>query len=291
MFDPSYKFNDFKSYKVHAFKCLGGLCEILIETSDITKSNSIFKLLYDEAKRIEKKFSRYEKNNIVAKINTAAGRKTHLDKETAKLIHFADQLYAVSDGLFDITSGVLRRVWTFDQSSNVANLSDVEKILKFVGWQKVTLEKKAITMPAHFEIDLGGIGKEYAVDRCVSLAVQFGTTPVLVNFGGDIAVTGPKSNHQPWLVSIEDSTERYHLFSGGIATSGDKNKYLIHNDKKLSHILNPKTGWPLIDAPASITVVGENCTAAGALSTLAMLKSPYHAQFLKDEAEVYFIRS
>ena len=290
MFDPTYRLTDFKSYKTHAFKCMGGLCEIIIETPNNNLSELIFKSLYNEAKRIEKKFSRYEKNNIIFKINSALGKKVHLDKETAKLIHFADQLYSVSDGLFDITSGVLRRVWTFDQSSNVANQSDIEKVLKFVGWHKVKLEKKSITLPSGFEIDLGGIGKEYAVDRCAQLALQLGPTPVLVNFGGDIAVTGPKVNNAPWQIQIEDSSEKYNLFYGGIATSGDKNKFLLHNDKKLSHILNPKTGWPLINAPASITVIADNCTAAGALSTLAMLKSPNHEIFLENEAEHFFIK-
>lgn len=289
MFDPTYRYTDFNSYKAHAFMCMGGLCEVLIETSDKLISNQIFSLVYDEAKRIEKKFSRYETNNIIYKINNAEGKKVHLDKETSKLIHFADQIYRVSDGMFDITSGVLRKAWTFDQSSNIASEETVKELLKYIGWNKVKLEKKSITMPKHFQIDLGGIGKEYAVDSCIQIAKTNSAVPTLVNFGGDIAVTGPKINNLPWIVNIEGAPERYNLFFGGIATSGDKNKFLIHKGDKLSHILNPKTGWPLVNAPASITVVADTCTAAGTLSTLAMLKAPLHEEFLRDEAEYYFI--
>lgn len=289
MFDPSYRFTPFHSYHSHTFKCMGGLCEVLIETSDRNMSQQIFTVIYDEAKRIEKKFSRYETNNIVSKINSALGKKIHLDKETAKLIHYADQMFQLSEGMFDITSGVLRKAWVFDQSSNIAKDSDVEELLKFIGWNKVKLEKKAITLPKGFQIDLGGIGKEYAVDSCVQKSKAFSPLPVLVNFGGDIAVTRPKLNDSPWIINIDGAQERYHLLFGAIATSGDKNKYLLHNGKKLSHILNPKTGWPLIDAPSSITVVADTCTAAGTLSTMAMLKAPHHLDFLKNEAEYYFV--
>ncbi len=268
---------------------MGGLCEVLIETTSDKASKEAFALAYTEAKRIESKFSRYNDKNIISKINTGGGKKIKLDKETAKLIHYADKIFEVSDGLFDITSGVLRKAWLFDQSSNVASQKEIEALLPFIGWSKVTLEKKALTLPKGFEIDLGGIGKEYAVDSCISLLGQISKMPCLVNFGGDIAVTGPKEKDLPWNVQLEGCSESFNLFRGGIATSGDKNKFLMHEGKKLSHILNPKTGWPISDAPTSITVIADTCTAAGTLSTLAFLKAPHHEDFLKEEASEHFI--
>lgn len=291
MFDETYRIIDHGKYQAHTFLCMGGLCEILVESQNIDHSKSIFKIAYDEAKRIEKKFSRYEPNNIIWKINNSNGKKVSLDKETAKLIHYADQVYDVSEGLFDITSGVLRKVWKFDQSENIPNKESIEELLKLIGWNKVKLEKKAITIPKGFEIDLGGIGKEYAVDRCVSLIKLEHATSVLVNLGGDIAVTGPKSDKSPWLISIDGSPKQYQLMGGAVATSGDKNKFLLNKGKKLSHILNPKTGWPIENAPSAITVMADTCTAAGSLSTLALLKSPNCESFLEDEAEEFFILS
>lgn len=290
MFDESYKFVDHSNFKAHSFKCMGGLCEILIETPDKALSLEMFKTAYTEAKRIEQKFSRYDNANIISKINNANGKKISLDKETAKLIHYANQIFEVSNGFFDITSGVLRKVWNFDQSTNVPSQEDIKTILPQIGWEKAKLEKKALTLPKGFEIDLGGIGKEYAVDSCTSLLKEsFCNTPALVNFGGDIAVTGPKLNDMPWSVQVDSSDKEVKLFNGGLATSGDKNKFLLHQNKKLSHILNPKTGWPITDAPTSITVISNTCTGAGTLSTLAFLKAPHHKEFLDDEAEEYFI--
>ncbi|MGH1469297.1 MAG: FAD:protein FMN transferase [Bdellovibrionales bacterium] len=289
MFDSSYKLVNHGRYQAHSFFCMGGLCEILVENQNLDHSRSIFKIAYDEAKRIEQKFSRYEPKNIIYKINNAGGKKVSLDKETAKLIHYSDQIYRVSDGLFDITSGVLRKVWRFDQSENTPSKTEVESLLSAVGWDKVKLEKKTIAMPSNFEIDLGGVGKEYAVDRCVALIKLKHKTSVLVNLGGDIAVTGPKSDGSPWVINVDGASKNYQLMSGAVATSGDKNKFLIKDGKKLSHILNPKTGWPLENAPSAITVIADTCTAAGSLSTLAMLAAPKHREFLESEAEDFFI--
>ena len=289
MFDQSYKFFNHGKYQAHTFFCMGGLCEILVESQNEEHSKSVFKIAYDEAKRIEKKFSRYEPGNIIHKINNAEGKKVFLDKEIAKLIHYSDQIYNLSEGLFDITSGVLRKVWTFDQSENVPSADEIKNVLKYVGWGKVKLEKKAITLPKGFELDLGGVGKEYAVDRCVSLIKLEHKTSVLVNLGGDIAVTGPKSDKSPWLISIDGSLKQYQLMDGAVATSGDKNKFIIKDGKKLSHILNPKTGWPTENAPSAITVIADTCTAAGSLSTLALLNSPDCNEFLESEADEFFI--
>jgi thiamine biosynthesis lipoprotein len=289
MFDATYKIIDHGKYQAHSFFCMGGLCEVLVESQNIEHSKSIFKIAYDEAKRIEKKFSRYELGNIIYKINNAGGRKTSLDKETAKLIHYADQIYDLSSGLFDVTSGVLRKIWTFDQSENIPSQDDIDQTLKFIGWDKAKLEKKSLTLPKGFELDLGGVGKEYAVDRCISLIGLKHKTSVLVNLGGDIAVTGTKSDKSPWLINVDGSSKQYKLFSGGVATSGDKNKYLLEDGKKLSHILNPKTGRPVENAPSAISVVADTCTAAGSLSTLAMLNGVDCKEFLESEADDFFI--
>jgi FAD:protein FMN transferase len=286
MFDESYRYLDYGEFKAHSFFCMGGLCEILIETSDQETSLQVFKPVYEEAKRIESKFSRYRTDNIIYKINHADGKKVSLDKETRKLLKFADSLFYASNGLFDITSGVLRRAWTFNGSSTVPDRETVERLLPLIGYQKVQVEGDRILIPKGAEIDFGGIGKEYAVDSCTALART--TRPeisTLINLGGDIAVTGPKKNGTPWKIKVEDAEEDLNLFSGAVATSGDKNKFIMHEGRRLSHILNPKTGYPIEGAPRSVTVVASNCTEAGALSTIALLQGPGAEKFLEEQAE------
>ncbi|MEK6554562.1 MAG: FAD:protein FMN transferase [Bdellovibrionota bacterium] len=288
MFDESYRYLDYGEFKAHSFYCMGGLCEVLIETSDKDQSLNIFKAVYNEAKRLESKFSRYRTDNIVYKINNSNGKKVSLDKETRKLLKFADSLFYASSGLFDITSGILRRAWIFDGSSNIPSREAVEKLLPYIGYQKIQVEGDRLSIPVGAEIDFGGIGKEYAVDSCASIAHEVGRGVVtLVNLGGDIAVTGPKKNGDPWKIKVEDAQEDLILYSGAVATSGDKNKFLLHEGRRLSHILNPKTGYPVEGAPRSVTVVASNCTEAGALSTIALLQGSGAEAFLSEQAEIY----
>lgn len=287
MKDLSIHFIDYGDYKAHSFKCMGGLCETIIETSSVEVSQKIFNVIYEEAKRIEAKYSRYVKGNVVDLINTAEGRAVKIDTETYGLLSFADSLYHASKGLFDITSGVLRRVWVFDGSESTPDKVLIQKNLLKVGWESVVFNKKTLKIPSGWELDFGGIGKEYAVDSCCAKAKSLKMAPTLINFGGDIAVTGPKKNNTPWRIDVDQSAEKIMLFNGGVATSGDKNKFLMYKNKKLSHILNPKTGWPIEDAPRSVTVVGHNCVEAGSLATIALLKGKNAEEFLKSEVDQF----
>lgn len=289
MFDLSVKFLDYGSYKAQSFHCMGGLCEVLTETEDVAEAKKIFSAVYNEAKRLEKKYSRYDKTNLIHQINTAGGKAVAIDDETHRLIAFADSLFKVSDGMFDITSGVLRKAWTFDGGSEIPSQETLSEVVKNIGWQKVKFDAKTVQIPAGWQLDFGGIGKEYAVDSCCEKAKVVSSVPTLVNLGGDIGVTGPKKDKSPWKIEVDQSVETLSLFRGGVATSGDKNKYVMQGDKKLSHLLNPKTGWPVEGAPRSVTVVASTCVEAGALSTLALLQGKNAERFLKQEATAYKI--
>ncbi len=120
-----------------SFLAMGSPCELLIDSSDAAIVASLLDVVASEAWRIEDKFSRYLHGNIIDKINGSTGRPLEIDDETASLLDFADMLTELSDGAFDITSGVLREVWHFDGGDNVPDKSAVESILKRVGWNKV----------------------------------------------------------------------------------------------------------------------------------------------------------
>lgn len=284
-----WQVRDFQNYKAGTFHCMGGLCEVLIETDNSYIANELFENIYKEAKRIELKFSRYVENNVVYQINHANGKKIKIDSEVYKLLNFADNLFKASNGLYDLTSGVLRKIWKFDGSNKIPNENEVSLALKKIGWNNIKFDKNYLQIPKDWEIDFGGIGKEYAVDVCVELAKVKNSPPLLVNFGGDIAVTGKKSNNQPWIVNIEDSEKKLFLFKGAVATSGDKNKYIMYKGKKLPHILNPKTARPVEGSPRSVTVIADTCSAAGALSTIAILQGQNAERFLKQEADDFVI--
>jgi len=267
---------------------MGSPCELITEASTRDRARGLARLAADEVWRIEDKFSRYRDDNIVHRINTAAGRGVEVDEETAGLLDFAVTLYELSDRKFDITSGVLRAVWRFDGSDRIPEPEAVRRILDKVGWDKVSWQRPVLTMPAGMEIDLGGIGKEYAADRAVNLLRAAGAPPSLVNLGGDLAVSGPPSNRRAWKVAIEGELEGSHeklidLRQGALTTSGDTRRFLLRKGVRYSHILDPTTGWPVPDAPRSVTVAADTCTQAGMISTMAMLRGPGAEQFLAEE--------
>lgn len=274
---------------------MGSPCELVCEATKRQEALGLTQRVAEEAWRIEDKFSRYLAGNIVSRINSAAGRPVEVDDETADLLDFAATLYELSECRFDITSGVLRRVWHFDGGDGVPGEDSVKDILRLVGWHRVQWRRPVLEMPAGMEIDLGGIGKEYAVDRCAALAREQGSSPCLVNFGGDLATTGMPRRRQCWKVAIEGdepgaSDRIIELKQGALATSGDARRFLLKNGVRYSHILDPTTGWPVPNAPRSITIAAVTCVEAGMISTLAMLRGAEAENFLGAQDLVYWCR-
>jgi thiamine biosynthesis lipoprotein len=262
-------------------------CEVLIDTEDRAAAEALAALARDEAVRIERKFSRYLDGNLVHRINHAHGLPVTLDEEAAALIDYAAACHDGSDGRFDITSGVLRRVWTFDGGTRVPDDAAVREALRLVGWSRVRWEKPVLTLPAGMEIDLGGIGKEYAVDRAAARIADRTEAAFLVNFGGDLFASGPRRDNRAWGVGLDDPARSgeavlgtFDLAAGALATSGDARRFVMHEGRRLGHILDPRTGWPVEGAPRAVTVLGRTCLEAGTLATLAMLQGPDAAAFL-----------
>ena len=276
------------------FEAMASPCEVLMEVESEAQAVTILEAIAAEAVRIEKKYSRYLPDNIVAQINSANGHTVEVDAETARMLDFADQLYQMSDGLFDITSGVLRAVWRFDGSDRLADKERVELTLERVGWNRCEWKDRRITMETGMEIDLGGIGKEYAVDRCSQIARDLTGKSVLINFGGDLATSCERQEGKCWSVGrlitgFDEPVELFRLNQGAIATSGDRNRFLLRDGIRYSHVLNPKTGWPVENAPHTVSVAANTCIEAGMFSTLAMLQGTQAEEFLKLQGKPYWI--
>lgn len=280
---------------VGSFKAMASPCEILIETDDDALAADLVARAYREARRIEAKFSRYRDDNIVHRINNSPGQVVRVDEETAALLDFAAHCYAISDGLFDVTSGILRRAWTFDGSDRLPSAAAVNALLDNIGWSRVRWSNPELRLEPGMEIDFGGIGKEFAVDRTLDLLRGHSDAPLLVNFGGDLHCSGPRAGGQPWYTGIENpqqqgqAADTLQLFQGALATSGDAFRYLQKDGVRYGHILNPRSGWPDPAAPRSITVAAANCTQAGILATLAMLHGAEAEDFLRVQQVSYWI--
>ena len=278
---------------VGRFDCMASPCEVLIECEAMTEARDLIEIASAEAYRIEQKFSRYRDDNIVHRINGGEGR-IEVDEETARLLDFAQDCYQLSDGYFDITSGILRQAWRFGPGARLPTQRELDRLLPNIGWRKLSWEKPYLSLPVGMEIDFGGIGKEYAVDSALGLLHEASAHSALVNFGGDCHASGPLAGERPWMTGIEnpnrpgDASAMIQLRSGALATSGDVFKHIEHGGRRYGHILNPKTGWPNTASPRSVTVAARTCTEAGVLSTLAMLQGADAETFLDAQDVKYW---
>lgn len=283
-------------YSIGRFTAMACPCEILVDSTDRPLIDKLISTAFNEARRIEKKFSRYRDDNIVYEINHTNGKPLQVDNETADLLDFAEQCYQLSEGMFDITSGILRNAWTFDGSDKLPDEQLVQDNLKRVGWRKVNWQRPELTLQTEMEIDLGGIGKEYAVDKTASQLLEITDTSFLVNYGGDLFCPHPRKNNKVWHIGVEnpehttrETAGSIAFLQGGLATSGDARRYLLKDGVRYSHILNPKTGWPVADAPRSVSVSASTCIEAGVLATFALLQGKNAEAFLKSQNVKYWI--
>jgi FAD:protein FMN transferase len=248
-----------------------------------------------DVRRIEAKYSRYLDDSLTTRINRAAGgAPVDIDAETAALITYADRCYAQSGGLFDITSGVLRRAWDFRrQPPALPDDAALAAALARIGWADVEWNERTIRLPrTGMEIDFGGIGKEYAADRMATICIDQGIAHGLVNLGGDVRAIGTQANGAPWRVGIKHPRKEgktiaaVELVDGAVATSGDYERFFELDGRRYCHILDPRSGMP-VAYWQSVSVVAPLCIVAGSCSTMAMLMEDAGETFLLQQGLSY----
>jgi thiamine biosynthesis lipoprotein len=268
------------------FDAMASRCEIRLAAPDAQKAEQLMRQAIDEVRRIETKYSRYRPDSIVSRINAAAGKEAvACDRETMDLMGYAGALFGASGGLFDITSGVLRRAWDFRQPK-VPRADELEPLLALVGWHKVECGAEDVLLrQAGMEIDFGGFGKEYAADRAAALLADAGVRHGYVNLGGDMRFLGPQMDGQPWSIGIQDPRDAdavvaaIPISQGALATSGDYERYFELDGQRYCHILDPRSGMP-VRYWRSVSVLAPLAIAAGSCSTIAMLKQQDGLHFL-----------
>ena len=272
------------------FSAMASRCSIRLAGIDETTAQRWADQAISEVRRIEVKYSRYRADSMVSQLNAAAGQaaRVEVDEETAGLIGFAGELHRASSGMFDITSGVLRRAWDF-RSGRLPSQAQIESLLPLVGWEQVEWDGLALRLPqAGMELDFGGFGKEYAADRAASLLQGLGATSGSVNLGGDLRVLGPQPDGQPWRIGIAHPRHpgqvvaSLPLMEGALATSGDYERFMVVDGLRYCHLLNPRSGWPVAHWQ-SVSVSAPACLAAGAISSIAMLLGSGAADFLRGQ--------
>ena len=261
-----------------AFSAMAAENEIQLYAASEQDASRIANAAIAEVKRIEAKYSRYREESLLSRINAAAGREAvEVDEETLGLLAFADAAYRQSGGLFDATSGVLRRAWNF-REARVPSQAELDVLLPLVGWEKVEIAGNRVRLPqTGMQLDFGGFGKEYAVDRAARVMAGQGATSAMASLAGDLAILGPQPGGAPWRMGIQHPRRKdkvlatIPIMSGAIATSGDYERFIEVDGVRHCHILDPRTGLSARGLQ-SVTVQAQSCLIAGSATTIAMLK-------------------
>jgi thiamine biosynthesis lipoprotein len=281
--------------KHFSFKAMGNLCEIQLFAESRIHAKKLANQLTAEVARLEKKYSRFREDSFLSEINSSAGNKLGLaiDDETQSLFDHALNCFEQSDGLFDITAGALNEIWDFKKAL-VPSQKQIDATLAHVGLNKISCNDSHIYLPQNMQIDLGGIVKEYAADSVARLARSLGVEHGLVNLGGDFSVIGSQPGNTPWAVGISSPIPesgvmaKIDLTDGGLASSGDYERFFMHKGLRYSHILNPITGWPS-NGLRAVSIAANLCSVAGSATTIAMLKDESGAKTWLEESGLAYV--
>ncbi len=271
----------------HPFKAMGTPCELHLYAPRLSQARRAVTLALADVQRLEARYSRYREDSLLSAINREArrGGALEVDEETAHLLDYARTCHELSDGLFDITSGLLREAWNF-HGDTLPSPERLAALLVRVGWEKLHWERPRLAFTqSGMELDMGGIVKEYAADRAAARCQSVGIAHGMVNLGGDIRILGPHPDGSPWRVGIRHPRrpdallQSVPITQGALASSGDYERCIQIDGVRYGHILNPRTGWP-VRHMAAVTVLAPLCVLAGSACTIGMLKEEAGPQWL-----------
>ena len=222
--------------------------------------------------------SQWEPRSELSRFNAApAGSRHRLSREFFHVVQSALQLARDTDGAYDPTIGALTELWGFGASPRRADMPDetaIEAALQSCGWQRLSVDatQRSVVQPGGLQIDLSSIGKGFAVDLVSQTLLRRGIADHLVEIGGELRGSGTKPDHSPWWVAIEGSEDLVVALHGlSIATSGDARRYIKRDGVRLSHTLDPRSGRPISDRLASVTVLAPSCMRADAIATALLV--------------------
>ena len=263
-----------------SFRAMGTACGIQFQCDRDARARDFRDAVLAWLARFETRYSRFRADSLVSQINeSAGGAAIPLDREDTELLNLCDWYHWVTRGVFDPTTLPVQRVWNHHRAQGELPSDEEVAIARaLVGWRMVERTEGSIRLPRPgMELDLGGIGKEYAVDRTIALARDFAITSILVDYGQDLRVLGSPPEGGLWRIGLEHPGDPERCWGGiavserAVCSSGNYRRFVEINGRRYGHIVDPRTGWPVAHGTLSATVVAPSCTEAGILSTAAFI--------------------
>jgi len=259
----------------------------------ISPNKEAGKIVFDEFKRVEGLISRYKDDSELSKLNKTG--KIVASDEFFYIIKRSKDFSEASAGAFDITVGPLMDLWGFtDKNYRLPNKQQLKKIRPLIGTNKIILDEALKTIKleaADMKIDLGAVGKGYAIDRAIEKLRTLGINSCLINAGGQVYCLGKKFA-KPWKVAVKQPrsnglAQEMQLVDTGASTSGDYQQFFVSSGKRFSHIMDPRTLEPANSGLISVTVIGKEGLTCDVLSTGILVLGKDKGQILADKFPDY----
>jgi thiamine biosynthesis lipoprotein len=257
----------------HSFDAMGTWVECFVESPATPELTAAFRAVEDEFARLEDMLSRFRPDSELSRLNRNGS--IEASRELRELVALALAARQETGGRFDPTLHDAVVAAGYDRTFSEL-VDDGSPTRRPSGGGEVAIRGRRIELGRNAFLDLGGIAKGYAADHCAPLLAEHG--PALVNAGGDLAVSGPRSDGGPWPVAVDvpSGLLTVTLDNGGLATSGRDRRRWRRDGEERHHLIDPRTLRPGEGGPLSVTVAAASATAAEVLAK---------ALFLADDAE------
>ena len=245
---------------------MGTTYTIAVYGSDRYELDSAIEDAFEEAARLNQLLSNYVAESEWSVVNReAAKRAVPVSEELFRLLEQCVGYSRQSEGAFDITVGPLMKIWGFYKGSGrVPHRAEVRMAQTRIGWQHIKLDSKSNTVrfDAPVEMDPGGIGKGYAVDRMAEILKKKGVASGIITAGRSsiYAIGAPPNEPRGWRVNVSDPRDtrkdvaEFYLKNESMSTSGSTEKFFVAGGKTYTHIMDPRTGYPA-EGMLSVSVI------------------------------------
>lgn len=252
----------------------------LVDTDSISVEKNINKAI-DEMIRIENLISDWKPTSQVSLVNQNAGIKAiKVDREVFDLTKRAIYFSQLTDGAFDISFAAMDKIWKFDGSmEKIPTQEEISKAIEKIGYQNIILDEENSTIflkKAGMKIGFGSTGKGYAAQKARTFMQDLGIQAGIIDASGDMTTWGNQPNGELWKIGVTNPFNRHKMLdilsmkNASVTTSGDYEKFILIDEVRYSHIINPKTGYPSTGL-TGVTVIGTDAEMCNGFSTSIMV--------------------
>jgi thiamine biosynthesis lipoprotein len=265
---------------------MGTELRVTVFTTDAARAGAAIEAVFREFDRLDSMMSVWKEGSDIVRLNAAAGeRAVPVSAETREVLGIANQISAQTGGRFDVTFAALSGLWKFDyqdKDNSIPDRKEIERRLPLVNYRDVVVDDSAGTVMLRrrgMRVNLGGIGKGYAVDRAVDIMRRSGLRDFMIQAGGDMYVAGTRGD-RPWRLGIRDPRgpadkifASLDLTDGTFSTSGDYERFFMKNGLRYHHIIDLRVGEPA-RLCRSVTLVTDRAVIADALAKGVFILGP-----------------